>query len=287
MAPSSPTLARWELALRLRERRLQLGMNVKRITERLDFSRNYWSAVENNRTILAEDKLKVLIELFELNDREAEELIALREAGKERGWWAHYSAQQLDDEMKRLYGLEHGARSMQAYDGGLINGLLQTEDYARVVIASEPLNSPVMVEQLVDIRLRRQERLRGNDPLRLTALMGEAALLQQTGEADVLLGQLVHLVSMIEELSETLAVHILPFDTPPGGLHGSQILFLLHFDNPRLPTAVWQESTVNCSIIEDEDVVRRLRLTYRQALDRSLDREESMELIRCRAKELS
>ncbi|HUQ59618.1 helix-turn-helix domain-containing protein, partial [Lentzea sp.] len=58
---TSPVVAAWELALRLRQRRVNMGVEVKTITQRLDFSRNYWSAVENERKILSEDNL---IKLF-------------------------------------------------------------------------------------------------------------------------------------------------------------------------------------------------------------------------------
>ena len=50
MEPSSPTVARRALALRLKERRRELGVNVKTITDQLGFTRNYWSAIENDRT---------------------------------------------------------------------------------------------------------------------------------------------------------------------------------------------------------------------------------------------
>jgi transcriptional regulator with XRE-family HTH domain len=129
MAPSSPTVAGWELALRLGQRREQLGMDVQTITATLGFSRNYWSAVENERKILAEDTLRSVLNAFEFDDEEQRELVALREAAKRRGWWAPYSAL-LSEGTLRLYGLEHGAQGIRTYESLLIPGLLQTEDYA-------------------------------------------------------------------------------------------------------------------------------------------------------------
>ena len=63
MALPSPVVAGWELVLRLRERREQVGVEVKQVTQTLGFSRNYWSAVENERKILSEEALKKLLEL--------------------------------------------------------------------------------------------------------------------------------------------------------------------------------------------------------------------------------
>src|SRR5256885_4692789 len=109
-APPSPVVASWELALRLKRRREELGIEVRTITESLGFSRNYWSAVENERKILSPESLARIIELFEFGDEEKLELLELRAAAKERGWWSRYSAL-FDNEIQRLFGLEQGARS--------------------------------------------------------------------------------------------------------------------------------------------------------------------------------
>ena len=68
MAPSSPTVARWELALRIKARREELGLTVQAIADHLGFSRNYWSAIENERSVLADDKFDALMKLLELDD---------------------------------------------------------------------------------------------------------------------------------------------------------------------------------------------------------------------------
>src|SRR5262245_24904150 len=107
MPPLSSTVATWELALRLRERRDRLGIEVETITEALGFTRNYWSAVENERRILAEEKLAALMELFEFDHDEQRELLALRESAKQRGWWAQFSGL-FSDRLQRFFGLEHG-----------------------------------------------------------------------------------------------------------------------------------------------------------------------------------
>src|SRR5262245_45197639 len=124
MPPQSPTLASWELGLRLRQRREQLGVEVKTITERLGFSRNYWSAVENERKILSAEKLPQVLDLLEYDDEERAELTELREAARQRGWWSSYSAL-FGSELLRYYGLEHGAQTIRTYESLLIPGLLQ------------------------------------------------------------------------------------------------------------------------------------------------------------------
>ena len=92
MESPSPVVARWELVLRLRERRNQLDIDVKDITRELRFTRNYWSAIENERKIISAENLAKLAALLEFDDEETAQLLELRDIAKERGWWADYSA---------------------------------------------------------------------------------------------------------------------------------------------------------------------------------------------------
>ena len=141
VAPASPTVARWELALRLKRRREELGLTVKQITDELGFTRNYWSQVEHEKTVLAADKLTALGALFRFDDATLAELHELRTVARQRGWWADY-ADQLDDEMQRFFGLEQGATAIRNFESLLIPGLLQTERYARAVFRVRPRFPP-------------------------------------------------------------------------------------------------------------------------------------------------
>lgn len=279
MPPVSPTVARWELGLRLRQRRQQLGMDVKTITKQLNFSRNYWSAVENDRKLLSEEKLNILLALLEFDDDEQKELLELREAAKQRGWWSDYSGR-VSDEILRLYGLEHGAYAIRTFENLLIPGLLQTPDYARALISSDMANvRQVEVDQLVDVRLRRQERLVDEDPLQLTAIISEACLRQEIGGRDVLRAQLQHLIATVEQNPDTITVHVIPFSATAGGILGASTFHLIEFTSTRLPTLGWQETVTACDVVYDSTKVRALSVTHSQALQQGLSPGDSLELI--------
>lgn len=281
MALPSPVVAGWELVLRLRERREQVGVEVKDITRELGFSRNYWSAIENERKVLSEDSLRKLLDLLEFGADEREEMINLREIAKGRGWWSDYSAL-FDAELRRLYGLEHGAHSIRGYENLLIPGLLQTAEYARAVIHPYITVPRVQVEQRVQVRLRRQERFDDDEPLRLTSIVSEAVLHQQIGGAAVLRAQLEHLVKMIEKYPDNLYVHVVPFTATACSLFGAATVHLIDFENPRLPTVVWQETVDTWSVVDDLVQVNAISAAYDQALQQSLDLRDSKKLIqRC------
>jgi hypothetical protein len=286
MSGSSSTVAGWELALRLRQRRDQLGTEVLTITSALGFSRNYWSAVEHERKILSAEKLAVLLELFEVDQDERRELLELREAAKRGGWWTRYSAL-FTDELLRFFGLEHGAQSIRTYDSLLIPGLLQTADYARAIMSADVAVRQVEVDQRVEVRMRRQELLNGDDPLRLTTVISQAALLQQIGGPAVLRAQLVHLAKMIEGHQDNLQVLVIPFTATACGLFGAATFHLLDFASPRLPTLGWQETVTAAGIIDDPTQVRDISTTHGQALGRTMNAKDSLRLIHKCAKELT
>ncbi|WP_406268359.1 Scr1 family TA system antitoxin-like transcriptional regulator [Nocardia sp. NBC_00881] len=278
MAPVSPTVARWELVLRLRELREQRGFDSAGFAERVGFTPANWSHVEKGRRVLTTSTIGPVLELLEVETEEREELLALLEASKQRGWWAKSSAL-IGPELQRLYGMEFGAQSIRSYDSLVVPGLLQTEDYARALISADVMIRPVQVEQLVAIRMRRQERLRGPDPVELTAVFGEGTLLQQTGGPDVLRGQLNYLADLIDEL-ETVDVRVIPFAATAGAVLGGSSFHLIDFAGEQLPTFGWAESAVFGGAVDDPDLVRDLGFAYVQALEQSLERTKSLALIR-------
>jgi transcriptional regulator with XRE-family HTH domain len=284
--PTSPTVASWELVVRLRERREHVGIDVKEITRALGFSRNYWSAVENERKILSVDSLTRLVDLFEFDRDERQELLDLREAAKQRGWWARYSGL-IGPELQRLFGLEHGAAGIRGYESLLVPGLLQTPDYSRAIMAPDVTVRPVEVDQRVEVRQRRQQRLTGDDPLHLTAILSEAALRQQIGGPAVLRGQLEHLARLIEERSDNIVVRVIPFSATSCGLFGAATVHLIDFDNPMLSTLAWQETVTSQSIIDDPVHVRNISTTYGDALERALSTQDTLKLINTYVKELA
>lgn len=287
MAPTSSVVAGWELGMRLRERRLELGLDVSAVTDLLAFSRNYWSAIENDRKILSEDKLHILLEFFEFDDDERKELMGLRERAKQRGWWARYSAL-FSDDMLRFFGLEYGATGIRNYESMIICGLLQTPDYARAAIGSDLSVSQVDVDQRVEARLQRQERLAGDEPLVLTAVLSEATLLQQVGGPRVQKAQLAHLADMIEEHPDSIEVRVVPFTNPPGGLLWSSTLYLLDFASPRLPTIASRETVSQTGIVvDDESEVRHMSMAFADSLGCALPSDESLRMIRRFESELS
>ncbi|WP_405484294.1 helix-turn-helix transcriptional regulator [Nocardia sp. NBC_00511] len=279
MAPQSPTVARWELSLRLNEWRKQLNIDVDTAAKALKISRNHWWQIMSDRRALTDEHFAGMVKLFGIGGEEQKILRELRAVARDRGWWSEYSAL-YSDENRRLFGLEHGAQSISSYEALLIPGLLQTESYARAVMTSDVARiRPVDAERYIEARLRRQQRLVDADPLQLTVVLSQAALVQQTGGPVVLVEQLRHIVAMARDTRASVDVRIVPFAASERPILSGSPFHLIEFESPVLPTLAWHESVATHGIIEDPVRVRELRIIYGHQLDSALSREDSLALI--------
>ncbi|WP_454194278.1 DUF5753 domain-containing protein [Nocardia sp. Marseille-Q1738] len=280
MARTSPTVAGWELMLRIREQSKALGVKATTIQKALDISSAYWSQVANYRGVLTETKLEILLDLLEFEPDEKKELIALRKVAKGRGWWNEYSAL-FNDELARFFGLEDGAQSIRSVDNSVIPGLLQTEDYIRALVSSIVYTArPTEAQQRVRARLQRQRRLEEPDALQLSVVIGQAALMQEVGGPDVQRGQLRHLLELAEQYADTLDLRVIPFNARGSIANLNTATFqLLDFESARLPMLGWLETAIYGEVIEDPKKVEALDYLYNQVRTIALDRDESLSLI--------
>ena len=248
-------------------------MGVNDITELLGVKRPYWSAVENNHTVPSHEKLELIFKHFELNELEASNLRRIRNEVKQTGWWTRYSF--LDDDVAELYGLEFGAARICLFDATVVSGLLQTEDYARALIEAAPGASEDDMAQLVEVRMRRQERWQDrNDPLRVQALLSEAVLLQQLGDGRILKEQMERLLDILDAY-ENVEIRILPFRLESAAVLNATI-FLLEFDDRYgLPAVAHQEGITFTKKEDEETAVGNLRRRYDNALKASLSPQDS------------
>lgn len=282
---SSPVVANWELVLRLRRRRDELGLGIQDVAAALGFTRNYWSAIENERKLIPISTLRPIFDVLKFDSRTRQELLELHKDARSVGWWTQYSTL-LDSDLQRLYGLEDGARRICDFEPLLIPGLLQTADYARTIMQTTVTVAPVEVEQRIAIRMRRQVRLSDENPLELQVLLCEAALHQQIGGISTLRGQLDHLLMMIERHPKTIDVRVIPFTAGACTLFGGGTLSLLEFHSPHLPPTVWSETVSNWGFVTGGSRVRDTAIAFAEALGHALDRRDTIRKISECRKEL-
>ncbi|MEV6943086.1 helix-turn-helix transcriptional regulator [Streptomyces sp. NPDC051172] len=156
--------------------------------------------------------IRALCELYGLDDPEAlARLLNLarldRERRKAKGWWQH--APQAGA-IAEYIAMEDVASQVRTWQQAFIPGLLQTPEYTRAVVVSEGLwTDPDEIEGVVDVRMKRQARLSGAEPLQMYAVVWEAALRQQIGGPEVMRAQLQHLLDVAQ--LPNVRIQVLPF----------------------------------------------------------------------------
>jgi hypothetical protein len=179
--------------------------------------------------------------------------------GRERGWWHPYR-EMLSETYTTMIGLEIEASTIRTFQLAVIPGILQTPGYANALMRRDPSElSAKEIDDRVEVRMKRQEILTGNDPVRLWAVIDEAALIRSTGGDAVMRGQMRHLVEMAELPKVTLQV--IPFSkgTHPGTKGPFTILEFPERDDP---DAVYVENVAGELFIEEPEEVDRFRIAF-------------------------
>ncbi|MFG1848503.1 helix-turn-helix transcriptional regulator [Micromonospora sp. WMMD712] len=283
---SSPVVQAWELGIRLRQRREEVGFTAAAAGRAIGIIQAYVSGVESGRVKLPARRLAQMIEAYEFEPDDAAELEQLRAGAARRGWWHEY-AQLFPAEFLRFLGYEAGAEHIRSFHPEAIHGLLQTEEYARAVIRGGTTTIRLTeVERRVAVRMARQARLDGAHPLRVSALLSEGALRQQVGGPQVMRRQLDHLVRLATERPEQIEVRVLPFSAGAHPAFGGPFE-ILSFPSPRLPDLVWQEILTSIDIVDQSVRVTDYLVTFAETRELALGSDESVDLIRRIAKEMT
>lgn len=275
----SPTLRRRRLSTRIRALREEKGMTSVDATKRLEWSSGRLTKMERGEWERPNPRdIRDLCDLYEVTDEdEREELITLAREGRERGWWHPYK-RMLSDAYTTYIGLEEGAASVFRFDPSVITGLIQTEAYARAVILGGPAELAAdQVEQRVQVRARRQELLtRGQDALRLWAVLDEAALHRQVGGRDVMRAQLEYLIELSKLAKVTL--QIVPFDV---GAHAGVMggFSILRFPEPADPDAVYVENPAGELFVEVSEEVEQFQTAFQRLQAQALSPEATITMI--------
>ncbi|XTZ17895.1 helix-turn-helix domain-containing protein [Micromonospora echinospora] len=282
---SSPVVQAWELGLRLRQRREEVGLTAAAAGRAIGIIQAYVSGVESGRVKLPAKRLAQIVAAYEFEPDEAAELEELRAGAARRGWWQEY-AQLFPAEFLRFLGYEAGAEHIRSFHPEAIHGLLQTEEYARAVIRGGTTTIRLTeVDRRVAVRMARQARLDGDHPLRVSVLLGEGALRQQVGGPAVMRAQLDHLVRLATERPEQIEIRVLPFSVGAHPAFGGPFQ-VLSFPSPRLPDLVWQEILTSIDIIDQSLRVNDYVVTFAETRELALGSGESLDLIRRIAKEM-
>ncbi|MFI5755134.1 Scr1 family TA system antitoxin-like transcriptional regulator [Streptomyces sp. NPDC051569] len=176
--------------------------------------------------------------------------------------------------------LEEAAAEIRSFEVQVVPGLLQTEDYARAVLAVRRPH-PDIVEEHVTARLQRQHILKRDTPPELWIVLDENVLHRRMGSVDTMRGQLEHLLTAAEAYNTVL--QIVPFDA--GGHAGVGGPFsALTLDEG--PDVVYVDGFLQGQILAEPEEVREAARAYDLLTAAALSPDRSIDMIANALKEL-
>ncbi len=276
MAPRrDPSPLRWLIGVELGRCRQAAGLSLTEVAERTGMSRAKVGHLETGFQQQDPDDIAVLLKLYGSEQRDLDRFTALTTSADRTTWWAPW-AHVLPDWLKTFVGLEGLAEAEFIFEPMIIPGLLQTADYATAITAETPRVRPDHGERVVKFRRTRANRLTDeNTPLRLHAVIGEAALRLAVGTSEIRKAQLAHLVEMAARPNVTIQV-IRPDDGFHTAMSGK--FNLLDFENAQ-PIA-YCELHDGAVYIQDQDQVRSYKLSAENLQRVALGPEKSVALLR-------
>jgi len=271
---TSPTVRQRELGKRLRELRSQHDLTVEDIAEKLLCSATKVSRLETGVRRPSLRDVRDLCVLYGVDEATSTELMSLARGAREQGWWTRYEDLKLDP----YIGLEQEAIAITCYSMYYMPALLQTEDYARIIIkAIAPKMDPAIHQQRVEARMRRQQLLDAANPPRYRVLLDEAALHRRVGGATLMAAQLGKLVEAVR--NDKATIQVIPFEA---GAHAAADGFfvLLEFEeDSNLSPVVFIEGLTGNQYIERRADTARYREAVEYLRDSALSPRDSISLV--------
>ncbi len=258
MATSSSSVRQRELGKRLRELRLTHGLTVEDVAEKIMCSATKISRLETGSHRPSLRDIKELCLLYEVDKSTEDEFMTIAKEAREQEWWTQYEDLKLDPYL----GLEEAASVITSYTMYYIPALLQIQDYTRVIIETiAPRMSPEILQQRVEVRMRRQKRLEEADRPRYRVFLDEAVLYRSVGGPAIMADQLDRVLEA--ERQKKVTFQIVPFDL---GAHAAQdsnfILFEFDEKSGLSPVAFVEALTGNHYLQKEADIGR-----YRETVD--------------------
>ena len=277
MPVSRPPSARGrQLAAELRRLREAAGLTGDEVATRLNWSASKVSRIETGRSAVATSDLRMLLDLYGVTGTLRDRLTELGRTAGQRGWWDAFG-DILGSDYSTFLALEDDAESERFYAQMLIPGILQTERYAEeIMLTGLSAAPPREIARRVQARITRQKLLTRSDPLELRVVLDEGALRRRVGSAEVMSGQLTHLIEVAELSNVTLQV--LPFLTGAHIAMGGAFV-VLSFPGPVSSYLVYLENMTSQLIIENEAEAYHYMLSFGWLQNKALEPEDSIDFI--------
>jgi transcriptional regulator with XRE-family HTH domain len=259
---AGPTVLRMVVGAQLRRLREARGISASDAGYEIRATHSKISRMELGRVSFRERDVADLLTLYGVTDeKERAAVLSLARDANVPGWW-HDSADLLPHWFEAYLGLEEAASVIRNYEVQFVPGLLQTADYARaVILLGHAGASEEEIGRRIALRMTRQRLLSRPGGPHLWALVDEAALRRPLGGAEVMRGQIDHLIEA--SVLPNVTIQVIPFQVGGHSAAGGPFS-LLRFPEPDLPDVVFLEQLTSALYLDRREDVD----SYQEVMER-------------------
>lgn len=268
------------LGLMLRKMREHNGYTLEQVAELMECSQSKISRIETGHNSVNTRDVRDLLKIYGVEGPDADDLIAMARAARQRGWWHPYNRVLVS----AYVGLETEAQKIRTYEHQVMPGLLQTPEYAEAMWRSaRPDLQDEDISTRVRVRMERQSLLlRQENPVSFEAVLDEAVLSRPVGGDSVMRAQLERLLEAMR--MRNVMIQVLPFEV---GAHAAVdgTFAILDFSEPNDASMVYAENATGGLFLDKVEELQTYATIFKQVQDVALSPVESAELIEKLAEE--
>jgi transcriptional regulator with XRE-family HTH domain len=203
----TPTVLQLQLGKELKRLREARGWTLAEAVEVLGNQATKLSRLENGQSSVRPLDVRILCEALGATPEETAWAVETAKHCNQRGRWGGYRSI-YNKNFRMAVDLEQDASAISLYQGEIVPGLLQTENYMRELFSADPISSD-KVDEGVKARLERQLVLTKSDAPQVGFVLSESAIVRMVGDAAVMRDQLRHIAEVATRPNVDLRV--LPF----------------------------------------------------------------------------
>ena len=210
---TSADQARASLGIRLRDIRKDAGLSATALAQRAGWQASKVSKIEHGKQTPSEQDLGAWCEHCRAPGQLPDLIAAVRSIETQFAEWRRIMRGGVRRRQQASATVYERARLFRIYEPAVVPGLLQTREYAIAVLSTfiDFIRVPDDAEQGAAARLERQRVLTHGDR-RFHMVLGEQALRTSVGGAEVMAGQLEHLLAALR--LPRLRLGIIPATAP-------------------------------------------------------------------------
>jgi len=279
---SQPTARQVRLGTELRRLRDAAGMTAREVAVFLGSTSAQMSQMEAGIAGVSEERVRRLAAHYACADEALIDALVAMAMDRTRGWWEEY-ADVLPPVFRDLAELEHHARFMRVIATAHVPGLLQTEEYARAVLAYRVPELPESeMEPRLTHRMHRKAVLSREGAVSYEAVVHESVLRTRVADRRVARAQLDELLRESER--PNISVRVIPFEVD--GFAGASSMMLYAGGQVTALDTVQRDAPYGSVFLDAPAQLLAMRTLFRKVEWVSLEPAKSRDFMHRLAKEL-